>query len=126
MSCGDPYHADGTLAWIARFPDLAIPRFLASESTIRADRSGAAALEHLSHLSHIAPELLAVQVTSRRMEREPGGSPLAYRTYLLNARTGEQAGAFAADHLVIGGGSGLAVLYRPAPFPQVSLVRGFE
>jgi hypothetical protein len=120
------FDADGSLAWIARFPDLATPRFLASETTIRAERSGQSALEHLSHVNQIAPDLLAVQVTSRRLDRAAGGPPIAYRTYLLDARTGEQVGAFEADHLVIGGGSGLAVLYRPAPFPQVSLVRGFQ
>jgi hypothetical protein len=118
------FGADGRLAWIARFPDLATPRFLASETTIRAERSGQSALEHLSHLSQIAPDLIAVQVTSRRLDRSATGPPLTYRTYLLNARTGEQVAAFEAEHLVIGGGSGLAVLYRPAPFPQASLVRG--
>jgi hypothetical protein len=120
------FDADGSLAWIARFPDLATPRFLASETTIRAERSDQSALEHVSHVSQIAPDLLAVQVTSRGMDRAAGGPPIAYRTYLLDARTGEQVAAFEAEHLVIGGGSGLAVLYRPGPFPQVSLVRGFQ
>ncbi|TVP43056.1 MAG: hypothetical protein EA350_14395 [Gemmatimonadales bacterium] len=120
------YDADGGLTWIARFSDLATPRFLASETTIRPDRSGQSVLEHLSHASHISSDLLAVQVTSRQLDREAGGPPLSYRTYLLDARSGEQVAAFQADHLVIGGGSGLAVLYRPAPFPQVSLVRGFQ
>jgi hypothetical protein len=120
------FDPDGSLAWIARFPDLATPSFLASETTIRAERSDQSALEHLSHVSQIAPDLLAGQVASRRRDRAAGGPPIAYRTYLLNAQNGELVGAFEADHLVIGGGPGLAVLYRPAPFPQVSLVRGFQ
>ncbi len=120
---------EGNLLWITRLADV--------PTTYMVEMRGGAAVggrpqegvpvEMISDITLLDDDLLAVQVTSALFERNTEGAPptrtVSYRTYLLDPDTGEGVGAFRADHQVIGGGNGRAVLYREDPFPQVAVVR---
>lgn len=127
--------AAGNLHWIARVADYDFPgyRFLWSadgeplqgSASLNLDlEAGNHAVETLRHLALISPELLAVGLQRRRVGSKADGYPVSftYRTYLLDPQSGEFLGAFQADHEVIGGGHGRAVLYRAQPYPQIVVV----
>lgn len=120
---------DGDLLWITRLADM--------PTTYMMEMRGGAAVggrpfegvpvEIISGITLLDHDLLAVQVTSAFFERNTEGAPptrtVSYRTYLIDPDTGEGVGAFRAEHQVIGGGNGYAILYREDPFPQVAVVK---
>ena len=127
--------AAGNLRWIARVADYDFPgyRFLWSadgeplqgSASLNLDlEAGNYPIETLTHLSLISPGLLAVGLQRRHVGSRADSYPqsFTYRTYLLDPQSGEFQGAYRADHEVIGGGNGRAVLYRSQPYPQIVVV----
>jgi hypothetical protein len=113
----------GELYWIAKLTDLRFPKQIEAGNRIGSDPAGTLTRELITNISLISSDVLAVQVQSRqRPDISTRTWTTSYRTYLLQARTGLPIAAFSADHEVIGGGHGKAVLYRADPHPQVQVV----
>jgi hypothetical protein len=128
-------NSEGELAWIARIEDYEFPQYIYRWSAAGEPLEGWGrmtfdpepgnySIEILTHVSLLTPELLAVGLQRQTVGAVEDDYPqtFTYRTYLLHPETGEFLGAFVADHQVIGGGNGRAVLYRPQPYPQIVVV----
>ncbi len=113
---------DGAVKWITSIGDLEYPNQLQSGQSLRMDPIQSRRIEYVSHISLVARNVLAVQVTSRHVEEAFVAPVFSYRTYLLDPETGAYLAGFIASHRVIGGRSGIAVLYRDDPFPEVAIV----
>ena len=118
---------DGSLLWIARLTDMAVPQMVEMEGrSIGGDRKPGEPVEIITHISLLDESLLAVQVWSVSIELNETGRPgertSSYRTYFIDAHSGLGVGGFRGDHQVIGGGNGQAILYREDPFPQFAVV----
>jgi hypothetical protein len=79
-------------------------------------------MDWIAGISLLSPTVLAVQVNSRIAEEANKGIvDISRRVYVIDPRGIEGIGAF-RGHGVLGGGRGLAVVYREDPFPQFALV----
>jgi len=130
---------DGALRWITRLMDLGHPglRYMWDASGQRYGRSGIYhvedfeggdfALPYLNRVILLSDDVLAAQVRNTYYgpieEGQPQSVTITYRTYLLDPEDGHFLGGFTADHQILGGGNGTAVLYRELLFPQISVVR---
>ena len=126
---------NGDLLWIARIQDLEAPGHIFRYGTDGRPTRGSGALnvdmlagnysvEWIDRITLLSRDLLAVDVLVRTIGDPSDNYPAAHghRTYLLDAVDGSQVGSFSADHWILGGGRGKAILYRETPFPQVDLV----
>lgn len=127
--------SDGDLAWIVRFTDYDFPGYiyrwldsggpLPGSGSLDVDaEAGNYAIDTISHITLLSPDILAVSIDRRIVGSRLDDYPVShsYRTYLINPMDGSSLGAFVAEHEVIGGGNGTAVLYRPEPFPEIGVV----
>jgi hypothetical protein len=116
--------AAGELQWIARLRDFERSTLHETTSERGTSLGGDPAQtfpvvrDRISDVSLLASDVLAVQVTRTRTQRDRQRD-FSYRTYLLDAGSGAVLGSFEADHRIMVGSGGRAVLYREAPHPQV-------
>ncbi|HUF51097.1 MAG TPA: hypothetical protein VMN60_09705 [Longimicrobiales bacterium] len=114
---------DGRTKWIAKLNDLKFPKQIEEGNRVGSEPNSLVR-ELITNILLISPTVLAVQVQSReRPDSNTRTWDLKYRTYLLDAGTGQFVGSFAANHEIIGAGVGTAVLYRSDPFPLAAIVR---
>ena len=111
--------SEGTLLWIARLEGFHSPGLFEGPGSVRFDRNGRSqAIELISNVTYLPPDLVLVDVESRA---HLGDTEIARRFYILDSNTGEGLGVV-DGYGVIGGGYDRVVLYREDPFPQFSVV----
>ncbi|TVP74265.1 MAG: hypothetical protein EA352_11035 [Gemmatimonadales bacterium] len=122
---------DGELVWIARLSDF---KLSALHQTITEfgtsvggdpNRGFPVVRDRISDVALVADEVVALQVTRTRTHLNRTRE-FSYRTYLLDANSGQLLGAFTADHRIVGGEGGRVLLYREAPHPQVFVTTAVE
>jgi hypothetical protein len=115
--------ADGKVLWIARITDFNRRGFLTTQTSSGFDPN-ALAMDRIKSVTLLSDSVLAVQVETRtRANATTAPWDIRLRTYVLNAETGDLITSFSADHEIIGGGNGIAIQYKNAPFPRVSLAQ---
>jgi hypothetical protein len=88
----------------------------AAAGSVSSDPAQGNRFDHITDVAAPANDVLAVHVRS-------SGSDPSRRTLLLDAVTGAPLGGFTADHRVVRGWGGTAVLYREALHPEIAVVR---
>lgn len=119
------FDARGEVRWIVRITDLDHPGFIQRfrpdgnwsfglNLTTESDQ----AIENVSRVALLADDVLAVQLTfTTRTNR----SDVRFGTLLLDPTNGRPLGAFIADHMIMAGRAGVALLYKNNPYPRMSV-----